>query len=67
MKWLKAIGLGLRVMNEFMDAAEDGKISVREILYIGIEAAESAGYAIEDVEWELFDEQDLKELTEEER
>jgi hypothetical protein len=65
MKWFKFIPVGLFVVSAFMEAVqEDGKISVKEILDIGIEAAKRAGYDVADIKWELFDQKDLEELEE---
>jgi len=62
-QWFKGITVGLFVIGEFMDAVkDDGSISVKSILEIGIEAAKKAGYNISDMEWEIYDEGDLKEF-----
>lgn len=63
MKWFKFIPVGLFVVSAFTDAvSEDGKISVKEILYIGIEAARKGGYDVADMKFELFDEEDLNDI-----
>ena len=54
MKWfLKALGLVSLIASELPDIVSDGKITVRELLALGMKIAEQLGFDVDDEGFEL--------------
>ena len=54
MKWfLKAIGLVSLIAADLPDIVADGKITVRELLALGMKIAEKLGFDVDDEGFEL--------------
>lgn len=47
MEWLKYLNVGGVVVTGFLEASQDGKITIEEIIKIGTRAAMALGYSIQ--------------------
>lgn len=55
MKWLKFISVGLYVISAFKESVkDDGKISLKDIIVVGVEAARRAGFEVENINWRII-------------
>lgn len=48
MDWFKALQIGSTVVMGLLNASVDGRITTKEILDIGVEAAKALGYNIDE-------------------